>query len=117
MATDSGRLRYLKNIRVLIVLLIIIAFLATTSYTVASETSVRGLTTKIFYASRFCTTPTGSSAKIVTLSITAGLWSSSSLHTSVSQVTYSLSADGVNVGSFNAKEASWDPGGSATYNP
>ncbi len=115
MASDSGRLRHLRNVRVIIVLVLIIAFLVTTSYAVMSDSSVRGLATKIFYVDRYCAANAATSAKTVTFYISASVWSSSSIHTSISHVTFSLSSDGASLGTFNATDKSWDPGQGASY--
>lgn len=108
-------LQYLRNIRVLIVLLIVGAFLATASFAVMSDNSVYGLTTRIFYAYRYCSTNPATTAKTVTFYVVASVWSSSSLHTSISQVAFALSVDGVSVASLNEIGASWDPGKGTSY--
>ena len=115
MSGEKGNLRYLKTWRVLLVLVLIIVFFGATIYGVMSDTSVHSLTTKIFYASRYCTTPSGSSQKKVTFSISASVWSSASLHTSISQVTFSLQTDGIDVGTLDATDGSWDPGKGFPY--
>jgi hypothetical protein len=115
MSGEKGVLRYLRNWRVILVLALIIVFFGATIYGVMSDTSVHSLTTKIFYASRYCTTPSGSSQRKVTFSISASVWSSASLHTAISQVVFSLQADGIGIGTLNATDASWDPGKGAPY--
>src|SRR5712692_3739753 len=102
MSEEKSALRYLKNWRVILVLALIIVFFGATIFCVMSDTSVHSLTTKIFYASRYCTTPSGSSQKKVTFSISASVWSSASLHTSISQVIFSLQVNGMSIGTLNA---------------
>ena len=115
MSEEKSVLRYLRNWRVILVLVLIIVFFGATIYGIMSDSSVHSLTTKVFYASRYCTTPSGSSQKKVTFSISASVWSSASLHTSISQVVFSLQVDGIGVGTLNATDASWDPGKGAPY--
>ena len=111
----SRQLGFLRNIRVLIVLALIAAFLATTTYTVMSESSVHGLTAKIFYVDLYCAVNQATSAKTVTFYIVASVWSSASLRTSMTNVVFSLSADGTGLGTSPAQGKSWDPGQGASY--
>ena len=115
MSEEKSLLRYLKNWRVILILVLIIVFFGATIYGVMSDTSVHSLTTKIFYASRYCTTPSGSSQKKVTFSLSASVWSSASLHTSVTQASFSLQVDMIGIGTLNAPDGSWDPGKGAPY--
>jgi hypothetical protein len=105
----------LRNIRVIVILALVVVFLVTVSYEVMSDTSVHGLTVKTFYVSRYCTSSPAAQGGIVTFFVVASVWSSSSLHTSISQVSFSLSADGLKVGSLNETNASWDPGTGTSY--
>jgi hypothetical protein len=104
----------LRNIRVIVILALVVVFLVTVSYEVMSDTSVHGLTVKTFYVSRYCTSSPAQGG-IVTFYVVASVWSSSSLHTSISQVSFSLSADGLKVSSLNETNASWDPGKGTSY--
>jgi hypothetical protein len=104
----------LRNIRVIVILALVVVFLVTVRYEVMSDTSVHGLTVKTFYVSRYCTSSPAQGG-IVTFLVVASVWSSSSLHTSISQVSFSLSADGLKVGSLNETSASWDPGKGTSY--
>jgi len=115
MSEEKSALRYLKIWRVILVLALIIVFFGATIYGVMSDTSVHSLTTKIFYASRYCTSPSGSSQEKVTFSISASVWSSASLHTSITQASFSLQVDGTGIGTLNAPDGSWDPGKGAPY--
>src|SRR5712692_6852502 len=102
MSEEKSALRYLRNWRVILVLTLIIVFLGATIYGVMSDTSVHSLTTKIFYASRYCTSPSGSSQKKVTFSLSASVWSSASIHTAISQASFSLQVNGMSIGTLNA---------------
>ena len=115
MLSVSRRLRYLRSIPVLIILVLFAAFLVTSTVALMSDTSVHGLTTKVFYVDRFCETNPATSTKTVKFYIVASVWSSSSLPTSINHVKFSLLADGANVGTFNATDKSWSPGQGASY--
>jgi hypothetical protein len=115
MPEEKSALRYLRNSRVILVLALIIVFFGATIYGVMSDTSVHSLTTKIFYASRYCTTPSGSSQKKVTFSLSTSVWSSASIHTSITQASFSLQVDGMGIGTLSAPDGSWDPGKGAPY--
>ena len=115
MSEEKSALRYLRNWRVILVLVLIIVFLGATIYGVMSDTSVHSLTTKIFYASRYCTSPSGSSQRKVTFSLSVSVWSSASIHASITQASFSLQVDGIGIGTLNAPDGSWDPGKGAPY--
>ncbi len=115
MGGDSGRLTFLRSLRVIIVLVLVIAFLAATSYAIMSDGSVRGLSTRIFYVDRYCETSPATSVKTVKFYLSASVWSSSSLHTSISQVAFRLSADGTDLGTVTVPDKSWDPGQGVSY--
>ncbi len=82
---------------------------------IMSDSSIRGLSTKIFYADRYCETNPATSAKTAKFYLSTSVWSSSSLHTSISQVVFSLSVDGTELGTMSAADKSWDPGQGASY--
>jgi len=116
MSNGTSPLSVLRGVRAIIVIILAIAFLATAAYSVMSDGSVRGMTTRNTYANRYCTTSPGTLVKTVTFYILASVWSTSSLHTSISSVTFSLSADGVNLGTSHLSDSSWDPGQYARFN-
>jgi hypothetical protein len=115
MSKITERLNVTRNARFLIVLVLIVVFLATTAYGVMSDSSVHGISTRISNVDRYCTTGTGTLAKNVTFQILASVWSASSLHTSISNVVFSLTVDGTSLGTFLGKNASWEPGGFQSF--
>jgi len=116
MSNGTRPLSILRGVRAIIVVILAIAFLATAAYSVMSDGSVRGMTTRITYANRYCTTSPGTLAKTITFYILASVWSTSSLSTSISGVTFSLAVDGVNLGTSHVSDSSWDPGKFARFN-
>ena len=115
MSGQTRKLSILRNLRVVVVLALVFVFVATTTYTVMSDSSVHGLSTKISYSNRYCATSTATLAKNVTFYILASVWSTSSLHTSISSATVSLMVDGKNLGASQVPPSSWDPGQYATF--
>lgn len=76
-----------------------------------SDNSIHGLTVKTYSVSRSCT-----SSQIVTFSINnAQVWSTTSLRTSLTHVTFTLNVDGANVGSSIGADTSFGPYQSVTY--
>ncbi len=116
MSNGTGPLSILRSVRAIIVIILVIAFLAIAAYSVMSDSSVHGMTTRITYANRYCTTSPGTLVKTVTFYILASVWSTSSLHTSISGVAFSLAVDGVNLGTSQVSDSSWDPGHYTRFN-
>ncbi len=116
MSNGSRPLSILRGVRAIIVVILAIAFLATAAYSVMSDGSLRGMTTRITYANRYCTTSPETLVKTVTFYTLASVWSTSSLHTSISSVDFSLAVDGVNLGTSHISDSSWDPGQYARFN-
>src|SRR5712692_6805737 len=105
-----------SRIRALIIIILIIALAAaTTTYAVMSDTSVRGLTVRMSNPSRTCSIDPLTDAKIVTFSLSALVYSTQSLRTSISQVRLQLSADGVALGTMNETDKAFDPGQGTSY--
>ena len=115
MSGKTGKLSILRNLRVVIVLALVFVFVTTATYAVMSDNSIHGLSTKISYSNRYCATSTATLAKNVTFYILASVWSTSSLHTSISSTTVSLMVDGKNIGASQVPSSSWDPGQYATF--
>ncbi len=115
MSESRKVLQYLRKTRVIIAVLLILVYAGATAYYVLSETSVRGLTVKIYSASRNCTVDPETSQQVVNYSVTALVWSSTSLQTSLRNVQFTLSVDRVAVGVQAGTAASFAPGGGATY--
>ena len=116
MSNCTRPLSILRGVRAIILVILAIAFLATAAYSVMSNGSVRGMATRITYANRYCTTSPGTLVKTATFYILASVWSTSSLHTSISTVAFSLAVDGVNLGTSRPSDSSWDPGQYARFN-
>lgn len=108
-------LRSFGKTRVLIALALVIVYAGAATYYVMSETSVRGLSVKVYSISRFCTVETGSSTEVVNYLVGASVWSTTSLQTSLNNVKFALSVDGVEIGVLNQTSASFSPGGGVPY--
>jgi hypothetical protein len=100
-----------KTVRYIIVLIILIVMAGSAAYAVMSDTSIHGLTVR-FYSnvSRYCTnsTLTFNFNQVV-------VYSTTSLETSLSHVHFTMSADGVLVGTVSALDSKFGPGQSVAY--
>ncbi len=113
MSEEKGKLRVLRSPFAILVIAILIIFLGSAVYAVLSDSSIHGLTVKTFSVSRSCT-----SSQIVAFSIgSAQVWSTDSLHTSLTHVTFNLNVDGANIGSSIESDSSFGPGQSVSYSP
>ncbi len=110
MASRTSILNRLKSIRVLLILALVVAYAGATAYSVMSDTSVRGLTVKIFSLKRFCPPDSGISDRIVTYNVTGSVWSTHSLRTSISNVQFTLAVDSAKAGTATGENVSFDPG-------
>ncbi len=90
-------------------------FLGVTAYYSMSDTSVRGLTVKVFNVSRFCTPDPGITDPVVAYDISSSVWSTHSLRTSLTNLKFILSVDDVRVGTVNETDRSLDPGQGASF--
>lgn len=107
---SGPRLRLSRELLLLIVLLIAFAGLGT--YGIMSDMSIHGLTVKFYNVSRYC--PAGTT--VVTFSFSSVVvYSSNSLPTSLHQVSFSMSTDGIPVSTSPAGDSSFGPGQSAQY--
>ncbi len=111
MAQEKPAIGSLKNPKTILVIVLLIIFTGATTYAIMSDISVHGLTVRMYGVSRSCT-----SNRVVTFSINnAQVWSTASLQTSLTHVSFSLAADGVTVGTQTAPDKSFSPGQSASY--
>jgi hypothetical protein len=99
-----------KTVRYIIVLVILIVIAGSATYAVMSDTSIHGLTVKFYNVSRYCTNST------LTFNFNqAVVYSTASLETSLSHVHFTMSADGVLVGTVGAQDSKFGPGQSVSY--
>ena len=100
-----------KTVRYIIVPVILIVVAGSATYAMMSDTSIHGLTVKFYdNVSRYCT----NSALTFNFS-QAVVYSTTSLETSLSHVHFTMSADGVLVGTVSAQDSKFGPGQSASY--
>ena len=100
-----------KTIRYIIVLVILIVIAGSATYAVMSDTSIHGLTVRFYNnVSRDCTnsTLTFNFNQVV-------VYSTASLETSLSHVHFTMSADGVLVGTVSALDSKFGSGQSVSY--
>ena len=100
-----------KTVRYIIVLVILIVIAGSATYAVMSDTSIHGLTVRFYNnVSRYCT----NSALTFNFSQVV-VYSTTSLETTISHVHFTMSADGMLVGTISAQDAKFGPGQSASF--
>ena len=114
MASEKTARLGTKSIRYVVVIVLLIAIGGSATYAAMSDTSIHGLTVRFYNVTRSCTGPT--SAPVLTFNFNqAVVYSTASLETSLSHVHFTMSADGVLVGSVSAQDSKFGPGQSASY--
>ena len=101
----------IKTVRYIVVLVILIVIAGSATYAVMSDTSIHGLTVRFYNnVSRYCTnsTLTFNFNQVV-------VYSTASIETSLSHVHFTMSADGVLVGTVSALDSKFGPGQSVSY--
>jgi hypothetical protein len=114
-AEKPGRRLHLGGWKFIVAIVLILGYSGGAAYGLMSDMSIRGLTVKMFNVSRYCTTPSDS-LKILNYNLRGSIWSTSSLQTSLSHLSFTLSVDGSVIGTATQSDASFGPGQSATYN-
>lgn len=111
---DGGMLGKLPGYVLVIVLLI--AFAGLTTYAVMSDTSIHGVTVKFYGVTRYCSTNPANGNQVLTFSFASVVaYSTASLQTSLSRVSFSMSSAGVPVSSLAVADSSFGPGQSVSY--
>lgn len=100
-----------KTTRYIIVFVILIAIAGSATYAGMSDASIHGLTVRFYNnVSRYCTN------SVLTFNFTqVVVYSTTSLETSLSHVHFTMSADGVIVGTMSGQDAKFGPGQSASF--
>lgn len=113
---ESSKPRGIGGWKLILAIALIIAYTAGAAYGVMSDTSARGLTVKMYSISRSCSTASSSSPKTLTYSVGGAIWSSSSLPTSLTLLSFTLSVDGTVIGTTTGSASSFGAGQSTTFN-
>src|SRR4029077_11302145 len=98
----------------IVAIVLILAYSVSATYGIMSDTSIRGLTIKMFNVSRYCTT--NQSVKTLNYMVRGSIWSASSLQTILRSQTFTLSVDGSVIGTDSQSDTSFGPGQSAPFN-
>ena len=106
--------RALGGWKFIVAVVLILAYSAAATYGVMSDTSIRGLTVKMFNVSRYCTT--SQSVKTLNYNLRGSIWSSSSIRTSLSHMSFMLSVDGSVIGTNSQGDSSFGPGQGVPFN-
>ena len=118
MADDAEKPRKRRSLggwKFILAIVLILGYSAAAAYGVMSDTSIRGLTAKMFNVSRYCTTQS-SPLRTLNYNVRGVMWSASSVQTSLSHITFTLSVDGLLIGTTTQGDASFGPGQSVPFN-
>src|SRR6267378_1981227 len=115
-AEKPRKRRSLGGWKFIVAIVLILAYSASAAYGIMSDTSIRGLTVKMFNVSRYCTTSQSTSLKTLNYNVRGSIWSTSSIQTSLSHMTFTLSVDGLVIGTGSQNDASFGPGQSIAFN-
>jgi len=114
-AEKPRRQRSVGGWKFIVAVVLILGYSVAAAYGVMSDTSIRGLTVKMFSVSRYCTTQS-SSLKTLNYNVRGAIWSASSIQTSLSHKIFTLSVDGSVIGSTTQGDTSFGPGQSVPFN-
>jgi hypothetical protein len=106
--------RKLVGWKFLVAVLLVAVYSGAAAYAIMSDTSIRGLTVKMFNILRYC--PPSSSVTTLDYNIRGSIWSTTSLATSISHVSFTLSVDGLIIGTAAGSGGSFGPGQSVPFN-
>jgi hypothetical protein len=118
MADDAEKPRKRRSLggwKFIVAIVLILGYSAAAAYGVMSDTSIRGLTVKMFNISRYCTTQSPS-LKTLNYNVRGAIWSASSIQTSLSHLSFTLSVDGSVLGTSSQSDNSFGPGQSIAFN-
>jgi hypothetical protein len=96
-----------------LVIILLLAFVGVATYAVLGDNSIHGLTVRFYNVSWSCAAGTTGPLTFTFGSTVA--YSSTSLPTSISHVTFSMSTNGFAVGNVTAASSSFGPGQSSSY--
>ncbi len=114
MASKLGLVAKISSYTLVIILLLAFAGLAT--YAILSDNSIRGLTVRFYNVTWTCTSNSTSPNPVLTFKFNSVIvYSSTSFTTSLSHVMFSMSTNGVQVGTQSSPDASFGAGQSASY--
>src|SRR3989442_12283021 len=114
-AEKPRRRLHLGGWKFIVAIVLILAYSAGATYGVMSDMSIRGLTVKMFNVTRYCTTPSDS-LRTLNYNIRGSIWSTSSLQTSLSHLSFALSVDGSVLRTASQTDTPFGRGQSAPYN-
>jgi hypothetical protein len=112
---ESRKQRKLGGWKLILAVVMILAYASAATYGVMSDSSARGLTVKMFSISRNCPTVPSSYAKTLSYSISGSIWSTSSLPTSLTHLSFTLSVDGSLIGTATGSDSSFGSGKSTSF--
>jgi len=115
-AEKPRKRRSLGGWKFIVAIVLILGYSVAAAYGVMSDTSIRGLTLKMFDVSRYCTTNPSTPLKTLNYNVSGSIWSTSSIQTSLSHLTFTLSVDGSAIGTKPQGDGSFGPGQGVAFN-
>src|SRR5712664_335301 len=115
-AEKPRKRRSLGGWKFIVAIVLIIGYSTAAAYGVMSDTSIRGLTLKMFDISRYCTTNPSTTLKTLNYDVRGSIWSASSVQTSLTHLTFTLSVDGLVIGTNSQGDGSFGPGQNVPFN-
>ena len=106
-----------KISRYFLIIVLVAAFAGVATFAAMSDSSIHGLTVR-FYDVTWACTPTDSNHQNPFLIFRFGsvvVYSSASLPTTLSHVSFSMSANGIQIGTLSVQDSSFGPGQNALY--
>src|SRR5437667_2853517 len=101
-----------------LVIIRLLAFTGLATFAVMSDTSIHGLTVRFYNVSWTCASNSTNINPVLTFEFGSVIvYSSASLPTSLSHVTFAMSTNGFPVGTVTAPDQTFSPGQSASYAP
>jgi hypothetical protein len=99
-----------------LVIILILAFAGLATFSILSDNSIHGLTVKFYNVTWACSSNSTSPNPVLVYTFNGVVvYSSTSIPTSLSSVTFSMSTNGIAVSTVTAHDASFGPGQSAPY--
>jgi hypothetical protein len=114
MGEEKSSRAFFRSPKSILIIVLLIGFAGTTTFAIMSDNSVHGLTVRFSYVTRFCNT-TGTQTILTYLTHPVIVYSSNSLQTTISHVTFAMSVGGTRIGTTTAGDASFGPGQSYSY--
>lgn len=104
-----------KISRYFLIIVLLAAFAGVATFAAMSDSSIHGLTVRFYNVTWACTDSNHPNPLVIFRFGSVVVYSSASLPTTVSHVSFSMSANGIQLGTVSAQDSSFGPGQNAVY--